>query len=78
MPCDDKGRKILQRHNFLLFFLDCFVDQLDILVGQFLDILFRILQIVFRKLVGLFLRFELVNCFAADVADGYLGGFDLL
>ena len=66
---------ILDLHQFLFFCGYHGIDILDALVGHLLDLIERILKIVFGDLGSLFLFLELIIGIAADVSDSDLGFF---
>ena len=60
-------------HQFLFLLGAHLVDLLDVLVGEILNVLFGLLLVVLGQFALLLGLLDVVDCVAADVADGDLG-----
>ena len=60
-------------HQFLFLLGAHLVDLFDVLVGEVLNVLFGLLLVVLGQLTLLLGLLNVVDCVAADVADGDLG-----
>ena len=60
-------------HDLLVLVGASIVDELDVLVGQLLGLVFQLLLVVLGDLAGLLHGLELIHGVAADVTDGDLG-----
>ena len=65
-------------HQFLFLLGAHLVDLLDVLVGEILNVLFGLLLVVLGQFALLLGLLDVVDCVAADVADGDLAGLGIL
>ena len=76
-PLSPVGELVIRsdRHQFLVLLAAHLVDLFDVFVGEVLNVLFRLLLVVFGQLTLLLRLLDKVDRVAADIADGNLGVF---